>query len=172
MSSRFCSHSEADASEWLQNPEDMFPRYHLDSDVINITKYLIIDWCVIRRERVMLFHGMSEFSELKVRREISLNSLKTGYCFLTAVHKVIGPSGLRLAHYNWRNISSVLHAVIPLATCNLQIYPSRLAVARRLKDVLMISKRKIQNPKELSELLDMNVSSVLHIYRWVSTTLY
>ena len=35
ISSRFSSNSEADASELLENLEEIFLRYNMDSDVIN-----------------------------------------------------------------------------------------------------------------------------------------
>ena len=41
ISSGFSSNSEASASELLENPEEMFHRYYMDSDVIS----WLIFWC-------------------------------------------------------------------------------------------------------------------------------
>ena len=40
---KICSNSEADTTT---NLEEMYPHYYLDSDVINIFKYSITNWCV------------------------------------------------------------------------------------------------------------------------------
>ena len=36
--------------EFLEDHEDMYPRHYMDSDIINIFKYSIAQWCVIRRK--------------------------------------------------------------------------------------------------------------------------
>ena len=48
MSSRFSSNSE----ELLENIEDMFPQYYMESDVINRLISSITHWGVTRRESV------------------------------------------------------------------------------------------------------------------------
>ena len=40
------------ATDLLQNLKEMFPLYYVDSDCINILKYLITYWYVTRREGV------------------------------------------------------------------------------------------------------------------------
>ena len=49
---RFSSNSEANVSEWLVNFEEMFSRYYMCSDVVDMLKSLITQQFVIRRERV------------------------------------------------------------------------------------------------------------------------
>ena len=50
MSSRFSSNSEAYASELLENLEDIFPLYYMDSDIVRRFKYSTTHWRVIRRD--------------------------------------------------------------------------------------------------------------------------
>ena len=50
MDSEDCfSNFEADASELLDTPEDMFHRYYIDSDVISRFESVTSFWCVSRR---------------------------------------------------------------------------------------------------------------------------
>ena len=42
-------------SELLENPEEMFPRYYVDSDIINRFIPATTHWCVTRRERVSYY---------------------------------------------------------------------------------------------------------------------
>ena len=49
--SKFTGNIEAGASEFLENLEEMFPRYYIDIDVVSRFKYLTTHRCVTRRGR-------------------------------------------------------------------------------------------------------------------------
>ena len=51
-SSRFSSNSEAKASKLIENLEEMFLRYYMDSDIISRFKSSTMPYCVTRFERV------------------------------------------------------------------------------------------------------------------------
>ena len=67
------------ASELLENHEEMFPQYYVNSDVINRVKYSITNGCATRRERVKPL-TMSSWHRRVPRVVVRQNPLKTSIC--------------------------------------------------------------------------------------------
>ena len=64
----FPSNSEADASELLENPEEMFPRYYTHSVVCISFKSSSTRRCATRRERIKFWTHTWKYIEIEFKR--------------------------------------------------------------------------------------------------------